>query len=133
MVALSTEILAPIDQLGWATAWLGVTAAISARVRQRNGPPEAVRISRSTLSAGSPRSAWKIALCSESTGSSTAPLASTSAISRLPAQTRHSLVGERDHGAAADRGQGRAEPGRADDRRHDPVGRPRGRLDSAPS
>ncbi len=54
----------------------GVTPAISARVQPRNGPPDAVRISRSTLSVGSPRSAWKIALCSESTGSSTAPLAS---------------------------------------------------------
>ncbi len=41
------------------------------------------------------------------------------------------LGGERDHRAAAHRGERRAEAGRADDRRHHPVGRPRGGLDQA--
>ena len=92
MVAESTEIFAPITQLGCAMAWRGVTSAISTSERVRNGPPEAVRISRSTLSPRSPRNAWKIALCSESTGSSTAPLACTSSSRSLPAQTSDSLV-----------------------------------------
>jgi hypothetical protein len=46
MVALSTLILAPIDQLGCATAWAGVTRAISfEREGPETGPPLAVRIS----------------------------------------------------------------------------------------
>src|SRR5678816_2251342 len=45
IVAESTLILAPIDQLGWATACSGVIAAISSRLRVPNGPPLAVSTS----------------------------------------------------------------------------------------
>jgi hypothetical protein len=55
--ALSIEILMPIDQFGWAAAISGVTAAICSRVKSRKGPPEAVRMMRST--------AWR--WCSSST------------------------------------------------------------------
>jgi hypothetical protein len=54
MVAESTEIFAPMLQFGWATAWLGVTPAIARSEWRRNGPPEAVRNSRSMLSWRSP-------------------------------------------------------------------------------
>src|SRR3546814_16188328 len=92
MVAESTEILAPMSQFGCATAWAGVTAAISARLKARNGPPEAVRTRRSTLCGRSWSSTWKMALCSESTGSSCEQQRFTSAVIRLPAQTRVSLL-----------------------------------------
>ena len=50
--AESTEILAPMLQFGWATACSARGARASAsRVQPRNGPPEAVRISRATRSA----------------------------------------------------------------------------------
>lgn len=47
-VAESTEIFGPISQLGCFTAWAGVTAASSAALNSRNGPPEAVSSSLST-------------------------------------------------------------------------------------
>jgi hypothetical protein len=58
----------PMSQVGWAIACSGVTSAISARVRPRNGPPEAVTISLRTSERSPPISAWKSAECSESTG-----------------------------------------------------------------
>ncbi len=48
MVAESMEILSPMSQLGWASACSGVTSAMSASDQLRNGPPDAVRMSRST-------------------------------------------------------------------------------------
>ena len=44
MVALSTEILRPICQLGCFTACSGVMAGKSAKSVCRKGPPEAVRM-----------------------------------------------------------------------------------------
>ncbi len=41
-VAESTVIFAPIAQVGWLSACSTVTSVSSARVRPRNGPPEAV-------------------------------------------------------------------------------------------
>ncbi len=95
MVALSTLILAPMDQTGWRTACSGVTPAICAGDQSRKGPPEAVRMIFSTAANPSPPrliSAWKIALCSESTGSSVAPLARAASSTISPAQTRLSLL-----------------------------------------
>ena len=48
IVALSMEILAPIDQTGWRSAASGVARAISSRLAVRNGPPEEVSTIRST-------------------------------------------------------------------------------------
>ena len=53
MVAESTEIFAPIDQLGCATACSGVTPAMSLRCQLRKGPPDAVRMIFSTPSGRS--------------------------------------------------------------------------------
>ena len=91
-VALSTLILAPMRQFGWRTASAGVAWRIASSVAARKGPPEAVRISRSTSSNRAAARHWKMALCSESTGRSAVPEASTARIRRGPAQTRHSLL-----------------------------------------
>ena len=57
----------PLSLGGWAMASSGVTSASSSRTRPRNGPPDAVRMSRATSSARPPRKAWAKAECSEST------------------------------------------------------------------
>ena len=73
MVAESIEILAPMSQLGCASACSGVASAMSASAQLRNGPPDAVRMSRSMAWRWRGSSTWKMALCSESTGSSAPP------------------------------------------------------------
>ena len=73
MVAESMVILGPIDQFGCLSACSSVAARIASRVQVRNGPPDAVITMRLTSSRGPAVSAWKIALCSESTGSTFAP------------------------------------------------------------
>src|SRR3546814_15845231 len=60
MVAESTEILAPMSQFGWATAWAGVAAAIAAMLAVRNGPPDAVRMMRSMASGWAVSKTWKM-------------------------------------------------------------------------
>ena len=47
----STVIFGPIDHVGCARAWSTVTPSSSARVRPRNGPPEAVSTTRATSPA----------------------------------------------------------------------------------
>ena len=92
MVALSTEILAPMLQLGCFTACSGVTSSSSRRAFPRKGPPEPV--SRIFLSSPFflPIRHWKMAECSESTGTISAPFSSARAITMSPAQTRVSLL-----------------------------------------
>ena len=70
IVAESMVTFGPIDQLGWASACFGVTSAISARLHDLNGPPDAVRQMRSILSGAPPPITCMAAECSESTGSS---------------------------------------------------------------
>ena len=53
----STVIFGPIDQVGWASASSTVTAASSARVRPRNGPPLAVSTKPGHRRARSPLAA----------------------------------------------------------------------------
>ena len=72
-VAESTVIFRPIDQVGCASASSTVTCSSSARVRPRNGPPDAVRTSDSTVSGSRPSRHWKSAECSLSTGSRRPP------------------------------------------------------------
>src|ERR1700761_2293650 len=45
--------IGPIDQVGWAPAWSGVTCSRSAADQPRNGPPDAVSTSLAT-SSGEP-------------------------------------------------------------------------------
>ena len=91
-VALSIVILPPIAQVGCLSASSTVTSASSARVRPRNGPPEAVTVSRSTTPGRSPAISWCSAECSESTGISCAPVASHSAVTSSPPTTSDSLL-----------------------------------------
>ena len=92
IVALSTEIFAPMLQFGWATAWAGVTSSSSARALPRKGPPEPV--SRIFFSSPRPRPVrhWKMAECSLSTGTISAPQRFASAMTSSPAHTSVSLL-----------------------------------------
>ncbi|MNT29420.1 hypothetical protein D3C72_1651580 [compost metagenome] len=92
MVALSTEILAPMLQFGCATACSGVIRPIASRGRVRKGPPEAVSTNFDTCSGASAGKTWKMAECSESTGISLPPLRLTRSIRAGPQQTRLSLL-----------------------------------------
>ena len=69
-VAESMVILDPMCHVGCARARSGVTSASSSRERPKKGPPEQVSHRRLTSSLLSPTRHWKMALCSESTGSS---------------------------------------------------------------
>ncbi len=91
-VAESMVILAPMDQLGCFSASDGVARAASSRLLARNGPPEAVSVTFSTALAGAAESAWKMALCSLSMGSSSVPHRAASSMKKRPAATRHSLL-----------------------------------------
>jgi len=92
IVALSTEILAPMFHFGCLTACSGVTVAMKARSRPRNGPPEAVSNSRRTPPGRLKSKHWKIAECSLSTGNNSAPPRLAKAVTSSPAQTRTSLL-----------------------------------------
>ena len=91
IVALSTEILAPMLQLGWRTACSGVTSSSSARAFPRKGPPEPVSRILCSSPGARPIRHWKMAECSESTGMISAPLSRARCITSVPAQTRVSL------------------------------------------
>ena len=91
-VAESTVILAPIRHVGWARASSTPTAASEAASRPRKGPPEAVRIAAWTRSGARPARSWKSAECSESTGTSAAPVRARAAATRSPPTTRLSLL-----------------------------------------
>ena len=66
--ALSMVILAPISQFGCDRASFTVTVLSSSMPFVRNGPPDAVIISRLTDCGCSPTRHWYMAECSESTG-----------------------------------------------------------------
>ena len=112
-VAESIVIFGPIDQLGWRSACSGVAALIASSVQVRNGPPDAVRIMRRTSSRRPEPSAWNIALCSQSTGSTVAPACAGAAHEQSAGADQTFLVGERDRGAAFDRRHGRLQADRA--------------------
>src|SRR5262249_17023661 len=131
-VAESIVTFGPIDQFGWRSACSGVAARISSIVQVRNGPPEAVRMMRWTFSRVPAASDWKLALGSESTGTTAPPRAAAGGGGRggqVAGADQGLVVGKRDGGAALGRGQRRPQPGSAGDRAHDPIGRPLSRLD----
>ena len=92
MVALSTEILAPMLQLGWRTASSGVTFSSSSRAFPRKGPPEPVSRILWSSPGFLPMRHWKMAECSESTGTISAPFSFARFITISPAHTRVSLL-----------------------------------------
>src|SRR6185295_1402055 len=91
-VAESMVTFGPIDQLGCLRAASSVALAMSAFDHVRNGPPEAVIMTLVTSSRRPAVSAWNSALCSESTGSTVAPVRCARFMNSVPAQTRHSLL-----------------------------------------
>ena len=117
-------ILAPMRQVGWRRACSRRDRGELAGVASRNGPPDAVRISRSIAARGSPTRHCQIAECSESIGRSQASGSRAGRTGRPPraraarrARQRHDevaarderlLVGGRDHLAGAQRGEHRA-------------------------
>ena len=121
-VAESIVILPPMSHVGCASASSTVTSASSARVRPRNGPPDAVSTSFSTVPGRSPASSWCSAECSESTGRICAPVRLGQRHDELAADDERLLVGQREVDPLAERRDRRAEAGRADERVEDEVG-----------
>ncbi len=78
--------------VGCLTACFTVMSRISSMLRSRNGPPLQVKVIFSMCSTRLKSKHCQIALCSLSTGSRVAPLAATSCMNRLPAQTSTSLL-----------------------------------------
>ena len=95
----------------------GVMSANSARLRRRNGPPEAVKVMRRDR-AGSSQLArhWNTALCSLSIGTMRALPARAATISSSPASTSDSFVGQQQALAGMRGDQGRRQPPGTDDR-----------------
>ena len=91
MVAESMVTLLPMFQLGCLRACAAVAPAIFWRSQVRNGPPEAVRCTRSTGLSPAASRHWKMAECSESTGRITPPCSRASFVTTDPAATRVSL------------------------------------------
>ena len=79
-------------QLGWFKHCAKVTVSSSLRFLPRKGPPLAVMSKRFTSSSLPPCKAWKIALCSLSTGVRLTLFLATASITRLPAATKVSLL-----------------------------------------
>ena len=115
-------------QFGWATASSGVTFRISSNSRSRKGPPLAVSMIRSIVSARSRSKHCQIALCSLSTGSRMAPHRATSSITRVAGADQYLLVRESDNGSTPDCSQGGRQPGGSDNSRHHPLRRTQRRL-----
>ena len=90
--AESIVILAPIRHVGCFRASLAVTCCSCSYVYWRNGPPEQVSRSLSTLFMSSPTRHWKMALCSESTGNKSTWYCSTNFKISSPATTSVSLL-----------------------------------------
>ena len=88
--AESMVILGPMVHVGCARASAAVTRSSSSRLRPKKGPPEHVSHMQCTSLLRSPTRHWKMALCSESTGSTRPGLAI--GMSRSPPATRASLL-----------------------------------------
>ncbi len=100
----------PIFQRGCRRASATVFVPISETGVLKNGPPEAVRMTRLRPARGSLARHWKTPLCSLSTGMISAPLAAASAWSSAPATTSDSLLARATRPPAADGGQRRPQP-----------------------
>src|ERR1700733_3166936 len=89
--AESIVIFCPMLQFGCFRACASVACSISALAQVRNGPPEAVMMTRTSSSRLPEPSAWNSALCSESAGRMQAPAFAARCMKKSPAHTRHSL------------------------------------------
>jgi hypothetical protein len=91
-VAESTVILAPMRQLGCCRACSTVISAKRSFGSVRKGPPEAVKMSRSTASHRSPMRHCSAALCSLSMGRMGTPARRAASVTIAPALTSTSLL-----------------------------------------
>ena len=121
-VAESIEILPPMSQVGCASASSTVTSASSARVRPRNGPPEAV--SDELVDRARPLAGEQL-VQRGMLGVDGQDLRAGRLRERhheLAADDERLLVGEREVDPLPERGDGRAEAGGADERVEHEVG-----------
>ena len=127
---------------GCASACSTVTSSSSARMRPRNGPPEAVSTSLSTVPGRSPAISWCSAECSESTGIDLRPGGLGQRRDELAADDQRLLVGQREVDPLPGSPRRRPQPGRADERVEHEVGAesatqlaraPRGPTSTSPS
>ena len=121
-VAESIEILPPMSQVGCASASSTLTSSRSARVRPRNGPPEAVRTSFSIVPGRSPAMQLVQRGVLGVDGQDLRAGRLGERHHELAADDERLLVGEREVDALAERRDGRAEAGRADERVEHEVG-----------
>ena len=92
IVAELMVIFWPMDQFGCFSACCERRLLDIGGAQVRNGPPEAVMMTRTVPRACPTPSAWNSALCSESTGRMQAPAFAARCMKKSPAQTRHSLL-----------------------------------------
>ncbi len=121
MVAESIEIFGPIFHVGCASASSTVIAPNVWRSRWRSGPPEPVSTMRRTSSRVPHRSAWWMALCSESIGRISAPVDRADAIRSSPGDDEGFLVRQREALAGGHCRVRRTESDRSDESRDDEV------------
>jgi hypothetical protein len=118
--AESIVIFCPMLQFGCFRACSSVACSMSAGAQVRNGPPDAVMMTRVSL-----EQRVVLGIRRQDAGAGLlGPLHED-----VPGADQALLVGERDGGAAIDRGKRRLQSGRTADRRHHPIRRPSGRLD----
>ena len=99
-----------------------MTDSSSAAVRPRNGPPEAVRTSESTVAGSRFSRHWSAAECSLSTGRSRPPPRIQAATREIAGRDEALLVGEREVDPVLERPERRGQAGEADDRVQHDVG-----------
>ena len=104
-VAESMVIFRPIRHVGWRSASSGPTFLSSAAEWLRNGPPDAVRISRPISPRLRPCRHWWMALCSLSTGQDRHALPRGRRGDDGAGHHQDFLVGQRDGLAGVDGGQ----------------------------
>ena len=104
--------IGPIDQVGMGAGLGGVTVSRSAALQPRNGPPEAVSTKRATSSGPPERRHCASAECSESTGTIWPGCGGLE--HQRAAGYQRLFVGQRQPGAAGQRGQGGFQTQRAD-------------------
>ena len=121
-VAESTVIFGPMLQVGCASASIALTSARSARVRPRNGPPEAVRTSECNgVRSPAVEELEGGRVLASRPGSSRPPPRRQAARREVAAGDEALLVGEREVDAVLQGPEGCRQPGEADDGVEDDV------------
>ena len=116
IVAESTVIFGPMSQLGCARASSTVTCSqlVVRQMRETGRRWPSARRGRLPRAAR-PASAWKIALCSLSTGRIVAPRSAASSRHQRAAHDQRFFIRQRDGFLGLERGPGAPQPGAADD------------------